>query len=238
MKQNRRNHLPVKLARLFLLAAALLLSACETFHYGDKIRLRGAEVALLNWDARDAQKDMPEKERVTAIRNTVLYRLDGKLYERATLAYAPITHVAAWHRWLYFGSVAVFDFSSEETVGEPKERREIMVQVHPAVKNGTSPYIPADEFDFARAAAVKVSEMKEDEWMDSRNSLYLYPRRVPEYGQPDCLRDYMADLPARKVHPLNYIAGGIVHLVVDWPLNIIVNIINPLDVWHFPESWR
>ena len=238
MKQNGRNHLPVKLARLFLLAAALLLSACETFHYGDKIRLRGAEVALLNWDARDAQKDMPVKERVTAIRNTVLYRLDGKLYERATLAYAPITHVAAWHRWLYFDGVAVFDFSSEETVGEPTERREIMVQVHPAVKNGTSPYIPADEFDFARAAAVKVSELEGDERMNARTSLYLYPRRVPEYGQPDCLRDYMADLPARKVHPLNYIAGGIVHLAVDWPLNLIVNIINPLDVWHFPESWR
>lgn len=238
MKKNGPNHHPAALMRLLLLAVTLLLSACETFHYGDKIRLRGAEVALLNWDARDAQKDMPEKARVTAIRNTVLYRLDGKLYERATLAYAPITHVAAWHRWLYFGGVAVFDFSSEETVGEPTERREIMVQVHPAVKNGTSPYIPADEFDFARAAAVKVSEMKEDERMDSRNSLYLYPRRVPEYGQPDCLRDYMADLPARKVHPLNYIAGGIVHLAVDWPLNLIVNIINPLDVWHYPESWR
>lgn len=238
MKKNGPNHHPAALMHLLLLAVTLLLSACETFHYGDKIRLRGAEVALLNWDARDAQKDMPEKARVTAIRNTVLYRLDGKLYERATLAYAPITHVAAWHRWLYFGGVAVSDFSSEETVGEPTERREIMVQVHPAVTNGTSPYIPADEFDFARAAAVKVSEMKEDERMDSRNSLYLYPRRVPEYGQPDCLRDYMADLPARKVHPLNYIAGGIVHLAVDWPLNLIVNIINPLDVWHYPESWR
>lgn len=55
---------------IILLAGALLLSACETFHYGDKIRLRGAEVALLNWE----QKDMPEKARVDARQNTVLYR--------------------------------------------------------------------------------------------------------------------------------------------------------------------
>ena len=32
----------------------------------------------------------------------------------------------------------------------------------------------------------------------------------------------MADRPARKANPLN----------------IIVNIINPLDMWHYPESWR
>lgn len=221
---------PAVLVRLFLLAGALLLSACETFHYGDKIRLRGAEVALLNWD----QKDMPEKAREAAIQNTVLYRLDGKLYERATLAYAPITHVAAWHRWhCIFRSVG-YNYSSEETVGEPTERREIMVQVHSTTEKGAPSYIPVEEFDFTRASKVTASQI--DGSLENR--LYVYAQWVPRLGKDYVLRDYMADLPARKVHPLNYLAGGIVHLVVDWPLNIIVNIINPLDVWHYPESWR
>ena len=221
---------PAVLVRLFLLAGVLLLSACETFHYGDKIRLCGAEVALLNWD----QKDMPEKAREDAIRNTVLYRLDGKLYERATLAYAPITHVAAWHRWhCIFRSVG-YNYSSVETVGEPTERREIMVQVHSTTEKGSPSYIPVEEFDFTRASKVTASQI--DGSLENR--LYVYAQWVPRLGKDYVLRDYMADLPARKVHPLNYLAGGIVHLVVDWPLNIIVNIINPLDVWHYPESWR
>lgn len=215
---------------IILLVGALLLSACETFHYGDKIRLRGAEVALLNWEL----KNIPEKAREDAIRNTVLYRLDGKLYERATLAYAPITHVAAWHRWhCIFRSVG-YNYSSEETVGEPTERREIMVQVHSTTEKGSPSYIPVEKFDFARASKVTASQI--DGPLENR--LYLYAQWVPRPGKDYALRDYMADLPARKVHPLNYIAGGIVHLAVDWPLNIIVNIINPLDVWHYPESWR
>ena len=230
MEHTCKKGAPAVLVRLFLLAGVLLLSACETFHYGDKIRLRGAEVALLNWE----QKDMPEKAREDAIRNTVLYRLDGKLYERATLAYAPITHVAAWHRWCCIFRSVGYNYSSEETVGEPTERREIMVQVHSTTEKGSPSYIPVEKFDFARASKVMVPQV----YGALENRLYVYAQWVPRLGKDYVLRDYMADLPARKVHPLNYIAGGIVHLAVDWPLNIIVNIINPLDVWHFPESWE
>ena len=219
---------------IILLAGALLLPACETFHYGDKIRLRGAEVALLNWDAGNARKDMPDKARESAIRNTVLYRLDGKLYERATLTYAPITHVAAWHRWCCIFRSVGYNYSSEETVGEPTERLEIMVQVHSTTEKGSPSYIPVEEFDFTRASKVTAPQIGGA----LENRLYLYAQWVPRLGADYVLRDYMADLPARKVHPLNYIAGGIVHLAVDWPLNISVNIINPLDVWHYPESWR
>lgn len=230
MEHTCKKGAPAVLVRLFLLAGVLLLSACETFHYGDQIRLRGAEVALLNWE----QKDMPEKAREDAIRNTVLYRLDGKLYERATLAYAPITHVAAWHRWCCIFRSVGYNYSSEETVGEPTERREIMVQVHSTTEKGSPSYIPVEEFDFTRASKVTVPQV----YGALENRLYVYAQWVPRLGKDYVLRDYMADLPARKVHPLNCIAGGIVHLAVDWPLNIIVNIINPLDVWHFPESWE
>lgn len=76
-----------------IMAAALLLSACEPFHYGDKIRYRGAEVALLNYPEEQAPQNTQSHRDGRG-----LYRPDGKLYERAILTYAPLTHVAAWYR--------------------------------------------------------------------------------------------------------------------------------------------
>lgn len=53
------------------------------------------------------------------------------------------------------------------------------------------------------------------------------------------LHDYgVTDIPSRKIHPINALAGGIVHRAVDIPPDIIVNIINPPELWHFPERWR
>lgn len=204
-------------AAAVIMAAALLLSACETFHYGDKIRYRGAEVALLNYP----EKQVPQKTQ-RRVNERELYKLDGKLYERAILTYAPLTHVAAWYRMCpmqdYRGEFPCYHFSSEETVGAATERRELMLQVYPVPTNTLDGAIPAASFDFSRAKVGTVHQL---------------PENSPT------LRDYMAsDLPPRKVHPMNHLIGGIVHWAVDIPLDIIVNIINPLDLWHFPESWE
>ena len=234
--------LPCPAAAVIMAVVALLLSACETFHYGDKIRYRGAEVALLNYPEEQA----PQKTQSHS-NERELYKLDGKLYERTTLTYAPLTHVAAWYRMGplpdYRGEYSGSRFSSEETVGPTTERQELMLQVYPVPMNTLCGAIPADAFDFSRATACTERRLMEE----SRKDSSLYPIgealiRTARHFRTDhhpTLRDYMAtDIPARKVHPLNHIAGGIVHLAVDLPLNIIVNIINPLDLWHFPESWE
>lgn len=229
-------------AVVIMAAVALLFSACETFHYGDKIRYRGAEVALLNYP----EEQVPQKTQSHA-NERELYKLDGKLYERTILTYAPLTHVAAWYRMGplpdYRGEYSGSRFSSEETVGAATERQELMLQVYPVPPNTLCGAIPADAFDFSRATACTERRLMEESHKDSslypiREALIRTDRHFRTDHNPT-LRDYMAtDIPARKVHPLNEIAGGVVHLAVDIPLNIIVNIINPLDLWHFPESWE
>ena len=233
--------LKVHLVFAIIMAAALLFSACETFHYGDKIRYRGAEVALLNYP----EEQVPQKTQ-RRVDERELYKLDGKLYERTILTYAPLTHVAAWYRMCPITDerreYPCYHFSSEETVGVATERQELMRQVYPVPPNTLDGAIPAASFDFSRAKAGNVRQLREgDSDLPDVHVIYHALLCTSRHLSPEnapTLRDYMAsDLPPRKVHPLNNLVGGIVHWAVDIPLNIIVNIINPLDLWHFPESW-
>lgn len=227
---------------VILAAVALLLSACETFHYGDKIRYRGAEVALLNYP----EEQVPQKTQSHA-NERELYKLDGKLYERTILTYAPLTHVAAWYRMCPMtddrGEFPCYHFSSEEMVGAATERQELMRQVYPVPTNTLDGAIPAAAFDFSRAKVGTARQLREGDSdlpdVDVIIHALWCTNRHPLPGDSPTLRDYMAsDLPPRKVHPMNHLIGGIVHWAVDIPLDIIVNIINPLDLWHFPESWE